>query len=88
MTQKIRNVVVGQQPTLLHASLANKLIDRVNALGFITIEKGETDEVIYSEDGIKIIYAPVLTGYVEKDIVVCEDGYETTLTMLVKESSS
>ena len=53
----IKEVIVGQTPTLLEAEKANELIKRINSLLNIRIEttQSETGEVIYGEDEITIV---------------------------------
>ena len=53
---KITRVTKGQRPTLLEASKANELIDKINALSNITIESGDQDIVYVNPDGVKIYY--------------------------------
>ena len=52
----IEELVKGERPTLLEAEKGNEVIDSLNVLGNMTIERGTDDEVQYSEDGVKIIY--------------------------------
>ena len=52
----IEELVKGERPTLLEAVKGNEVIDALNVLGNMTIERGTEEEVQYSEDGVKIIY--------------------------------
>ena len=49
-------LVKGARPTLLEAEKGNEILNALNVLGAITIEKGAKDEVLYSDAGIKITY--------------------------------
>jgi len=82
----IPELVKGERPTLLEAELGNEVIDAVNVLGNITIEKGAEDEVQYSATGVKVIYKFPPDGWVEKTITICEDGSSVDYTFLVKSS--
>ena len=53
---EIEELVKGERPTLLEAVKGNEVIDALNVLGNMTIERGTEDEVQYSDDGVKIIY--------------------------------
>ena len=52
----IAELVKGERPTLLEAVKGNEVIDALNVLRNMTIEKGTEDEVQFSEDGVKIVY--------------------------------
>lgn len=54
----ISGLVKDERPTLLEAEKGNELIDALNALANITIQKGRDDEVTYAEDGVTITYGP------------------------------
>lgn len=84
MTWKFDPLEVGERPTFLEAEFANQVLAALNALGNITLEKGERDEVLVSEEGVKIIYKFPPTGYEEKIITICEDGVGVEYTFLVK----
>ena len=84
MTWSFDTLEVGERPTLLEAELANQVLAALNALGNITIEKGDVDEVLYSDEGLKIIYSSLVPGYEEKIITICEDGVAVDYTFLVK----
>ena len=77
---------VGERPTFLEAEFANEVLKALNALGNITLEKGERDEVLVSEDGVKIVYKFPPTGWEEKAVNICEDGVSVEYTFLVKSS--
>jgi hypothetical protein len=51
---RIPNVYQGEVPSLLDATLANKLIDSINALNKIEVKKGDKNEVLYSRQGVTI----------------------------------
>lgn len=53
---QIDRVKKGERPTLLEASKANQLIDAINALQNVTIEKADQDIVFVSSSGVKIYY--------------------------------
>lgn len=84
MKPKIERLVTGETPTLLETDKGNELIDRLNAMGTISIEQGTKDEVIYGEDSVKIRYKFPPNGWEMKDVVLCEDGEEVTRTFLVR----
>ena len=86
MNQRIQRLVVGETPTLIEAEKGNELIDRINAMGAISIEQGTKDEVIYSGDSIKIRYKFPPNGWEFKEITLCEEGEEVTNTFLVRSS--
>lgn len=52
----IARVTKGERPTLLEASKANELIDKINSLSNITIQKSNQDEVFVSSNGVSIHY--------------------------------
>tara|TARA_R110002110_G_scaffold213038_1_gene426078 strand:+ start:39 stop:308 length:270 start_codon:yes stop_codon:yes gene_type:complete len=81
---EIEELVKGERPTLIEAEKGNELIDALNVLGKITIEKGTDDEVQYSADGVRIIYKYPPDGWEEKVIEICEDGSAIEYTFLVK----
>lgn len=53
---KINRVVKGERPTLLEASKANELIDKINALQNVTIQPGNQDIVYVTDQGVDIYY--------------------------------
>ena len=53
---EIKKLVKGTTPTLLEAKKGNELIQALNALSNIRIERGTKDEVIYGDDEIVITY--------------------------------
>ena len=87
MTWFFEPLEVGERPTFLEAEFANKVLAALNALGNITLEKGERDEVLISEDGVKIVYKFPPTGYEEKVVTICEDGVGVDYTFIVKSST-
>jgi hypothetical protein len=87
MTWFFEPLEVGQRPTFLEAEFANRVLEALNALGNITLEKGERDEVLISEDGVKIVYKFPPTGYEEKVVTICEDGVGVDYTFIVKSST-
>ena len=56
MSWSFKKLVKGASPTLLQATLANKVLDALNALSNITIAGGKNDEVKYTKDGVYIYY--------------------------------
>ena len=54
LAEKIPNVRKGSAPSLLNAELANKLINKVNALTNITVTRSSYDSVVIGSDGITI----------------------------------
>lgn len=84
MTWFFEPLEVGERPTFLEAEFANEVLDALNALANITIERGERDEVLYSEEGLKIVYKYPPTGYEEKVVTLCEDGVGVDYTFIVK----
>ena len=81
----IERLVVGETPTLLEADKGNELIDRLNALANIEIEPGETDEILWGEDSVKIIYKFPPDGWEEKVVTLCVEGEEEEFTFIVRE---
>ena len=59
----IEDLVVGERPTYLEAEYGNQTVKALHILGNISIEKGNTDSVNYSDDGVQIIYGGDLSGY-------------------------
>lgn len=53
---KIQKLKKGFRPTLLETSKGNELIDHINALQNVTIQKGYRDEVLVTSNGVQIIY--------------------------------
>jgi len=82
----ITELVKGARPTLIEAEKGNEVIKPLNVLRNITIEKGTDDEILYSEDGVKIVYKFPPDGWVEKTITICEDGSSVDYTFLIKSS--
>ena len=62
MTWTIGKLEKGKAPTLLQAKKGNELIQALNALGNIRIEKGAKDEVHYGDDEIIITYGSTARG--------------------------
>ena len=54
LTEKIPNLIKGQAPTLLNAELANKLINKLNAITNISVTRSSYDAVVIGSDGITI----------------------------------
>ena len=54
LSEKIPNVQKGSSPTFLTTEFANKLIDKVNALGNIQITRGSFDSVAMGTDSVII----------------------------------
>lgn len=53
---RIDRVTKGERPTLLEATKANEVIDTINALQNVTIEKADQDAVYVTSSGVKIYY--------------------------------
>lgn len=87
MTWNFDPLEVGERPTFLEAEFANEVLAALNALANITIERGERDEVLYSEEGLKIVYKYPPTGYEEKVVTLCEDGVGVDYTFIVKSAT-
>jgi len=87
MTWNFEKLVVGGTPTFLEAEFANEVLDVLNALANWSIEKGDRDEILVSDDGIKVIYKFPPTGYEEKIITLCEDGVSVDYTFIVKSAT-
>lgn len=88
MTWKFDLLKVGEVPTFLQAEFGNEVLKALNSLGNMTIEKGDRDEVLMSDDGIKIIYKFPPTGWKEKKITICEDGVGVDYIFLVKSANA
>lgn len=59
---------------MLEAEKGNELIDRLNALGEISIKAGTENKIWYSKDGVRITYKYPPDGFAVKQFDVCEDG--------------
>lgn len=53
---QITRVTKGERPTLLEETKANEVIDAINALQNVTIEKADQDKVYVTSSGVKIYY--------------------------------
>jgi len=53
---KVARVKKGKRPTLLETTKANEVIDAINLLHNVTIEKGSQDEVLITPQGVEIYY--------------------------------
>tara|TARA_R110001592_G_scaffold25171_8_gene96033 strand:- start:2495 stop:2758 length:264 start_codon:yes stop_codon:yes gene_type:complete len=87
MTWNFEKLVVGGTPTFLEAEFANEVLGVLNALANWSIEKGESDQILVSDDGIKVIYKFPPTGWEEKTITLCESGVSVDYTFLVKSAT-
>jgi hypothetical protein len=54
LAENIPNVLKGSAPTLLNAELANKVIDKINAMTNIKVTRSSYDAVLIGSDGITI----------------------------------
>ena len=54
LSEIIPNVQKGTAPTLLNSELANKLIDKINAMTNIKVTRSSYDAVVIGSDGITI----------------------------------
>lgn len=54
LSEHIPNVTKGSAPSLLDTELANKLINKVNALTNIQVTRSSYDAVVIGSDGITI----------------------------------
>ena len=53
---KVARVKKGKRPTLLETTKANEVIDAINLLQNVTIDKGSQDEVVITPQGVEIYY--------------------------------
>ena len=84
---EIEQLVKGERPTLLEAVKGNEVIDALNVLGNITIEKGNDDEVQYSADGVRIIYETATSGDFSGTFVLLNaDDVTQRITVTVEDS--
>ena len=54
LSEIIPNVSKGSAPTLLNTELANKLINKINAITNISVTRSSYDAVVIGSDGITI----------------------------------
>ena len=59
----IDSLVLGSHPTLLEADKGNEVIDALNILRNISIAPGDQNQVLYSDDGVKIEFASTLSDF-------------------------
>jgi len=62
-TPGIDGLVQGSRPTLIEADKGNELIDALNILRNISISPGDRNQVLYSEDGVKIEFAATMSDF-------------------------
>ena len=84
---EIEELVKGERPTLIEAEKGNELIDALNILGKITIEKGTDDEVQYSADGVRLIYESAGSGDISGSFVLLNaDDVTQKITVTIEDS--
>ena len=59
----IDQLVQGSRPTLIEADKGNEVIDALNVLRNISISPGDQNQVLYSEDGVKIEFASTKSDF-------------------------
>ena len=62
-TPGIDKLVKGSHPTLIEAEKGNEVIDALNILRNISISPGDKNQVLYSDDGVKIEFASTLSDF-------------------------
>jgi len=73
----IKRLTKGSTPTLLETSKGNEVIDSINAIANLTIQKGDKDHIEKTSTGIDIFYKGGVT-----------DGTTTTIFMIDGEDIS
>lgn len=85
MSFSLPKFIKGKAPTLLTAALANKVKGFIDA--WLNAEIKETSgapRLDITQAKAVLYLRKIPKGYKEKDIVICEDGVETTYTFLIK----
>ena len=90
---EIERLVQGETPSLLDAEKGNEVIDAINPLQKIEIQrKGTSDFVSYSDNNVLINLQEMpeegggdLTGFSEHQIYVCINGNASLRTILIKD---
>tara|TARA_R110002020_G_scaffold31335_3_gene97840 strand:+ start:172 stop:546 length:375 start_codon:yes stop_codon:yes gene_type:complete len=62
-TPGIDKLVKGSHPTLIEAEKGNEVIDALNILRNISISPGDKNQVLYSDDGVKIEFAATMSDF-------------------------
>ena len=62
-TPGIDGLVQGSRPTLIEAEKGNEVIDALNILRNISISPGDKNQVLYSDDGVKIEFAATMSDF-------------------------
>ena len=68
LPDKIKKLVKGETPTLLETSKGNELIDAINALANVDIQKGDEDRVDVHADRVEIFYKSKDSAVTQKKI--------------------
>ena len=84
MKWKIDKLEKGARPTLLEAEKGNELIDRLNALGNMTVKTGTKNEVLYAGDSLVFTVKFPPDGFQLKEVEICENGTAEKYLFLVK----
>jgi hypothetical protein len=93
--QEIKLLQKGQTPSLLNTKKGNELIEAVNALQKIEVQrKGDKDFISYSSNNVLLNLQQMpeaggnLEGYEEFTTFFCVNGEGVAKTILVKSESS
>jgi hypothetical protein len=70
----IKRLVKGSTPTLLETSKGNEVIDSINAIANMTIQKGDKDHIEKTSTGIDIFYKGGVTDGTTTTIFVIDGG--------------
>lgn len=86
MSFSLPKFIKGRTPTMLTAAVANKVKAFIDAwLNNQVKETNGNPRIEFSQRKVVLYLRKFPKGYVEKEITICEDGQEKTLTFLVKE---
>jgi hypothetical protein len=70
----IKRLTKGSTPTLLETSKGNEVIDSINAIANMTIQKGDKDHIEKTSTGIDIFYRGGVTDGTTTTIFVIDGG--------------
>jgi|11BtaG_2_1085332.scaffolds.fasta_scaffold83459_2 hypothetical protein len=70
----IKRLTKGSTPTLLETSKGNEVIDSINAIANMTIQKGDKDHIEKTSTGIDIFYKGGVTDGTTTTIFVIDGG--------------
>ena len=70
----IKRLAKGSTPTLLETSKGNEVIDSINSIANMTIQKGDKDHIEKTSSGIDIFYKGGIADGTTKTIFVIDGG--------------